>query len=964
MASAMSQEGGVTAADASDEAGNDFLEKLLEMLQESQQGQCDKTKMRPLLSTINSRKPADLVAITCKLVQILYQLRAWYTDDVGVLCLFLFHALVEVRPSQALPRFQSEDTCMCILRLLEGLVLICTAPHAKKETIESLDLLLQNRLVRLPPCTSVRLEAALVALEGASTKRNIPKAPSLTQELGDEWLRDLARTLEPSDEARSKMELAKVALEKAVSAVFKESKAHYFGSSVNGFETKASDVDCVIQLAQSDLDWLAETAQDRLAKPDADDEQRNRAFGAAAAKALGEALRTDAALQELRLEVVEVVADARVPLLKCRSQEKIDVDISFNNLLPLHNSRLLQHYALLDRRVQDLGRIVKWWAKKRSVNDAQTGTLSSYSHTLLVIHYLQHLGFIENLQDKTWMPAETENELLDGRHDVWFYKYLDSDVPEDKEKFLGKAAGEDAATLAGLLCGFFRYYAYEVPFHSQVVSIRHPEQKLLSKLEYFRSLKAADAPDNPGPAEQPEAAAVDDSGPGCSAEAEDDALTIASDAGGSSASEELLMLQQDDASEPKVVESATTRLAQLQQKYKLPLNEEKVQSHMSRKQVLCIDDPMEAGRTLGPSFAGMERLAFEWRRACEMLSSKQPNLDKLFEESKARHLRELQEQRNFPHLVQRIALNGSRQQRDGQYNGGRAEASAEVQVPSHRVGALMGSGGSYIKQLQAWRGISTIRMDDNAGVMRIKGTDEAVKEVSEMVRQRVQEVRSKSLWGAPPRASQAARNYDADYDRGSVSSSSKAGSKQGGKAAGGGSNGRLWAPTGNRQTPSEAQYGRRRADDDIDSTAGGGSSSSKDPGAGKGNSRPVAAERPERVHSYYGTSSKAPYPSGASGKGWAPTLRFQAKEDEDDGWDDDDKPKKKKESKPANMHVQDLKPYIGYPILPTKSAKGWEKGEKLFIEGGTDTSWKVRSRDGQRHFAFRKDDEGVSWEWE
>lgn len=54
-------------------------------------------------------------------------------------------------------------------------------------------------------------------------------------------------------------------------------------------------------------------------------------------------------------------------------------------------------------------------------------------------------------------------------------------------------------------------------------------------------------------------------------------------------------------------------------KYKLPAEEHELQQAMSQRQVLCIDDPMEFGRSLGASFQGFERLCFEWRRAFHLL---------------------------------------------------------------------------------------------------------------------------------------------------------------------------------------------------------------------------------------------------------------------------------------------------------------------------------------------------------
>ena len=48
-------------------------------------------------------------------------------------------------------------------------------------------------------------------------------------------------------------------------------------------------------------------------------------------------------------------------------------------------------------------------------------------------------------------------------------------------------------------------------------------------------------------------------------------------------------------------------------------NHPQPRSAMSQRQVLCIDDPMELGRSLGASFQGFERLCFEWRRAFDLL---------------------------------------------------------------------------------------------------------------------------------------------------------------------------------------------------------------------------------------------------------------------------------------------------------------------------------------------------------
>eukprot|EP00435_Cladocopium_sp_Y103_P019126 s2925_g4.t1 len=77
---------------------------------------------------------------------------------------------------------------------------------------------------------------------------------------------------------------------------------------------------------------------------------------------------------------------------------------------------------------------------------------------------------------------------------------------------------------------------------------------------------------------------------------------------------------------------------------------------MSQRQVLCIDDPMEMGRSLGASFQGFERLCFEWRRAFHLLTPRSEvsdaedlqNLRELFHE---KAIYQLEKHRVFPTLV-------------------------------------------------------------------------------------------------------------------------------------------------------------------------------------------------------------------------------------------------------------------------------------------------------------------------
>lgn len=65
------------------------------------------------------------------------------------------------------------------------------------------------------------------------------------------------------------------------------------------------------------------------------------------------------------------------------------MDITLNNDLAVANTSLLRDYAAVDPRLRQLVLLVKHWAKRRRVNDAYTGSLSSYAYCLLAIAHLQ-----------------------------------------------------------------------------------------------------------------------------------------------------------------------------------------------------------------------------------------------------------------------------------------------------------------------------------------------------------------------------------------------------------------------------------------------------------------------------------------------------------------------------------------------------------------------------------------------
>lgn len=141
-----------------------------------------------------------------------------------------------------------------------------------------------------------------------------------------------------------------------------------FGSAASGFYTRFSDLDVTCyQTAPEVLAAGGEmmSARDSLAylRPII---ERHEAF-----------------------QVTEVISNARIPLLRLQYQQKLDVDISFQNSEPLPNTQLLRAYARLSSVVRHMVILIKMWAKAEEVCGAQNGHLSSYAITLMTVYFLQ-----------------------------------------------------------------------------------------------------------------------------------------------------------------------------------------------------------------------------------------------------------------------------------------------------------------------------------------------------------------------------------------------------------------------------------------------------------------------------------------------------------------------------------------------------------------------------------------------
>ncbi|EEZ98847.1 poly(A) RNA polymerase gld-2 homolog A [Tribolium castaneum] len=152
---------------------------------------------------------------------------------------------------------------------------------------------------------------------------------------------------------------------------------------------------------------------------------------------------------------------AKVPILKFKNKETgFEIDLNCNNIVGIQNTRLLYCYAQLDWRVRPLVVMVKIWAQRNHINDAKNMTISSYSWTLMVIHYLQCGVFPAVLPClHSLYPEEfntLENRSLDVQGGVEGLKDFES---------------ENTRCLGDLLIGFFHYYSY-FNYQHYAISVR------------------------------------------------------------------------------------------------------------------------------------------------------------------------------------------------------------------------------------------------------------------------------------------------------------------------------------------------------------------------------------------------------------------------------------------------------------------------------------------------------------
>jgi len=185
--------------------------------------------------------------------------------------------------------------------------------------------------------------------------------------------------------------------------------------------------------------------------------------------------------------------------------------------------------------------------------------------------------------------------------------------------------------------------------------------------------------------------------------------------------------QKDPAVEPK--DSAESKDT-VGVKHRLSARDHAIQHRIGGRLTLCVDDPIERGRSLGTNFSGMSKIMCELRRASELLKSGANDqvLAELFAESSTKSLHKMFEKREFPSIIE---VPRSMSSASGKI------VSKKCTLQGKEIGLVMGLKGSTIKSLQQVHGILNLRIKDenkNTATLNIRGTCEGVDEVFSRVK--------------------------------------------------------------------------------------------------------------------------------------------------------------------------------------------------------------------------------------
>lgn len=221
-----------------------------------------------------------------------------------------------------------------------------------------------------------------------------------------------------------------------------------FGSSVNSFGHRDSDLDMTLELS-GDGGKEARGGSGRLVF-------QGKASSTPANQRLTLQRRMEVMAELLDhfmpgCSQVRRILNAKVPIIKYRQDlTAIDCDLTMANRSGYHMSRMLHLYGSCDPRVAPLVCVLRRWARSRGLTSPQAGRwLTNFSLTMLVLTYLM------NTSPPLLLPLTTLKVTTGSDPETGDPSFT---IPPQSTAAAASTAAGNAQTLEDLLRGFFAHY--------------------------------------------------------------------------------------------------------------------------------------------------------------------------------------------------------------------------------------------------------------------------------------------------------------------------------------------------------------------------------------------------------------------------------------------------------------------------------------------------------------------------
>ncbi|THW28262.1 hypothetical protein D6D23_02123 [Aureobasidium pullulans] len=244
-------------------------------------------------------------------------------------------------------------------------------------------------------------------------------------------MRELYDRLLPTDESEERRRKLVQKLEDILNGEWpgNEIRVNVFGSSGNLLSSNDSDVDVCVTTPLKALESMHTLA---------------------------------AVLDRHGMDKVICRASAKVPIVKIWDPElQLACDLNVNNPLALENTRMIKTYVQIDERVRPLAKVIKYWTKRRILNDAAFGgTISSYTWICMILNFLQTRDppILPSLQKIPSSRSTQANGQI-------------SSFADNLEELRGFGK-DNHESLGQLIFYFFRHYGYVFDYQENVVSVK------------------------------------------------------------------------------------------------------------------------------------------------------------------------------------------------------------------------------------------------------------------------------------------------------------------------------------------------------------------------------------------------------------------------------------------------------------------------------------------------------------